>query len=90
MSSTPNPSPAEAASHARRAAALLVHYANRDEAGFNAIVSELQTGEDSVRLVLGLLGMFDTAMPMLFTPGGIHLVKQVVAQLAGVEYGGDQ
>ena len=75
----------EAATHARRAAALFIHFANKDEEGFNAILDELDGPDDTMRLLLSLLGMFESVVPMLLTPHGVSIVRAVVTDLANTE-----
>lgn len=79
----------ELATHARRSAAILVHYANGDSEGFYAVLAELGEG-DGIKLILGLCGLFQSAVPMLLTPAGIELIRVTTAQLAGLEYADPQ
>lgn len=71
----------------RRAAALLVHFARGSADGFNAIVDEIEDGEQMRDLVLALLALFKSVMPVLMTPAGCALVEQVIAGLAAIEVG---
>ena len=76
------------ATHARRAAAMFVHFANKDEEGFNAILDELDGPDDTMRLLLSLLGMFESVVPMMLTPQGVSIVRAVVTDLANTEWAG--
>ncbi len=82
---TPDPTVATAT---RQAAALLVHFARADHEGFNAVVSEVSTGEQMRDLLLGVLGLFATVLPALMTPAGVGLVERMIADLARIEVGG--
>ncbi len=82
---TPDPS---IATSNRRAASMLIHYARADHEGFNAVVSELDTGEDVRNLLLAILALFQSLLPVLMTPSGIALVELVVMDLAHIEVGG--
>lgn len=71
----------------RRAAVLLLHFSRGSAEGFNAVVDEIENGEQMRDLVLALLALFRSVVPVLMTPAGCALVEQVVAGLAAVEVG---
>ncbi len=72
----------------RQAAAMVIHFARSDAAGFNAIVEELESGADVRNLILGILALFRSVLPVLMSPAGIALVESVIADLAADEHGG--
>ncbi len=73
---------AEAATHARRAAAIYVHHSRRDSAGLNAVFSELQDGDDATSLLLALLSMFEEIVPAILQPSAAAMVGRLVVGFA--------
>ena len=82
------PTPEQAAG-IRRAAAFLIHNGNRDVAGVNAVLSELNGDQgETLRFLLGIGNVFESLLPVVYSNAGQWLVRQTIADLAGVENGG--
>lgn len=73
---------AEAATHARRAAAIYVHHSRRDSAGLNAVFAELEDGEDATNLLMALLCMFEEIVPAILQPTAAAMIGRLVVRFA--------
>jgi hypothetical protein len=78
--------PAETAGFARRATALLIHFGEGDIDGIRAVLEECRTGADTTYLVIAVLGLIEHLAPQTFTPAGMAIVRDVVADLARQEH----
>ncbi len=66
----------------RQAAALLVHHQSRSAEGINAVLQEVNDGDDGLALVMGLLNLYDMLLPELRTPAAIAMMQDFTAQVA--------
>lgn len=78
----------EQAAGIRRAAVFLLHNGNRDIEGINAVLAEMTTHEDRVHFLFGVGNLFESVIPVVFSQTGQWMVRQLVADLAGVEHSG--
>ncbi len=86
MTDTPSP---EQAAGVRRAACFIIHNGNRDLDGVNAVLAELAGDEgETLRFLLGIGTVFETLLPIVYSNAGQWLVRQTIADLAGIENGG--
>jgi len=81
------PTPEQAAG-VRRAAVFLIHNGTRNIDGVNAVLAELAGDQDeTVRFLIGLGTVFETLLPIMYSNAGQWLVRQTIADLAGIENG---
>lgn len=84
---TGKPTPEQAAG-TRRAACFLLHNGNRDLDGVNSVLGELVGDHDeTVRFLMGLGTVFETLIPIIYSEAGQWLLRQTIADLAGIEQG---
>lgn len=81
------PTPEQAAG-VRRAACFILHNGNRDLEGVNAVLNELDGDVNlTLQFILGIGTVFETLLPIIYSNTGQWLVRQTIADLAGIEQG---
>lgn len=82
---TPN---SDQAAGVRRAAAFFLHHGNRDGEGVQAVLSELSADPmETYHFLMGIGHLLEVLLPILFSSAGQWLVRQTIADLAGIESG---
>lgn len=77
--------PGDAAGDYRRAAAMIVHHARRDQPGQNAVVTEALQADRLGNLLQAVLHLYEQMLPELRSPLGLQLLSSKVVELAGME-----
>ncbi len=72
----------DAAPALRRAAALLLHHANRDTQGMDAVLAEATTGIEATAMILAFARIFEWVLPELRTPTGIAMLRELLVTAA--------
>lgn len=85
MPDTPN-NPADLTpADMRRASALVVHWARRDQEGVQAVLAETSEAGRAVSLILAVISMYDEIVPAIHTELGMSLLSHHVLRLAGMD-----
>ena len=70
------------AADVRRAAALICHHGVNDQTGMTVLINEGIEAERYVELLVGVLMVYDSSVPILHSPVGLSVLRQVIVDLA--------
>ncbi|UUO03630.1 hypothetical protein M4D79_12110 [Mycolicibacterium novocastrense] len=73
----------------RRAAQLIAHQANDNRAAINAVLIEADEDDRINELVNAILNLYETLLPALYSPTGLHALQRTIIDYAAQEDDGD-
>jgi hypothetical protein len=72
----------------RRAARLVIRHDRRDAPGINAVLKEAAEADRVTELVVGLLSLYSSLMPMLYSQLGLQVLQRSILDWAAREDAG--
>jgi hypothetical protein len=72
----------------RRAARLVIRHDRRDAPGINAVLKEAAEADRVTELVVGLLSLYSTLVPMLYSQLGLQVLQRSILDWAAREDAG--
>ena len=73
------------AADCRRAAALISHHGQSNLVGVNAVLQEAVEADRITPLILGMLDLYQTIVPVIYTRLGMQALSAAVIDLARAE-----